>query len=280
MIDDRQGQYDLLKRWVAVRNDSTEAAAFSLLKPTGVTSDGIITVTQPDADDLVSLLVNGPGAISAGGYGVASNEFPEWVAYETSDGTPAVGEKWGSGSGSFKLRKDNIGFIVVGGAANGRVLVNKDDRTASGGGSGETGGIVVSGAKASLTAPESISDATPMDVPFDAAGTDTAYFWSGGAPTRLTVPTALGGLYYVGGAYLVWDSNATGYRVATIKKNGSITVVSDKRNAVNGTGTEYTIYFDLENFSAADYLTLNVEQNSGGNLNLVQANLWLRAVGN
>lgn len=53
---------------------------------------------------------------------------PFWVAYDTSDGTPAFGEQWGVESGEWSLKKnsDTNPFTIIGlpQVAEGRVLAN------------------------------------------------------------------------------------------------------------------------------------------------------------
>jgi hypothetical protein len=45
----------------------------------------------------------------------AAQQVPPFVAlYDSADGTPATGERWGPRSGTFKLKKNTGGFLVIG----------------------------------------------------------------------------------------------------------------------------------------------------------------------
>lgn len=101
----------------------------------------------------------------------------------------------------------------------------------------------------------------------------------GGTANRITITTA--GVYQV--SYSIqFAANATGYRAATIAKNGT-------GSAVSGTGTGATAMFGstssgtsltatvLMNLAAADYLTLVAAQSSGGALALSSVSMFLQA---
>lgn len=66
------------------------------------------------------LCINGPTPIVASpdgnGKGEVTFDYPTYVLYEYSDGTPAPGELWGPEVGSFFLRKGVGGFTILGGA--------------------------------------------------------------------------------------------------------------------------------------------------------------------
>ena len=122
-------------RYVEVSNaGASTIPAFGLMRVTGAsTTNGLaLTVDQPNADGQ-DVLINGPTPIIAGGRGVATYETPSQIYYDTGDGTPANGETWGAGSGSYKLKKNKAGFTIQGGAANELVVAGRADQTGSGG---------------------------------------------------------------------------------------------------------------------------------------------------
>jgi hypothetical protein len=84
--------------------------------------------------------------------------------------------------------------------------------------------------------------------------------------SRLTVVTA--GKYVVT-ATVLWDTNATGFRFANIKKNGTTdyayTVIAAAPVSSTYTGHQVVTLMDL---ATSDYVELFVQQNSGGNLNV------------
>lgn len=92
-----------------------EVPAFALVRVTGRDAAGVYTVAQPDTAG-GPVWVNSPVLIEAaaeGGGGAVTPTGPVDALYESADGTPAVGETWGAGAGSWKLRKNKSGFVVV-----------------------------------------------------------------------------------------------------------------------------------------------------------------------
>src|SRR5262245_46624012 len=112
-------------RWVDIKYGGVSTVpSFGLLRVTGVDSDGVITVDQPNADGQ-DVLVNGPSELTSSfPYGTATRESPIHALYDSGDGTPAVGEVWGAGASSWKLRKAKQGFVVAG-VHDGRAIVRR-----------------------------------------------------------------------------------------------------------------------------------------------------------
>lgn len=101
-------------------------------------------------------------------------------------------------------------------------------------------------------------------------------------PSRITIPTGLGGDYEVGGM-VRYSSNATGYRQTYIRKNGTTILVADIRAAVNGQVTDVNIS-KVVRLAADDYIELVVFQNSGATLSIsllagLTPEFWARRVG-
>lgn len=119
------------------------------------------------------------------------------------------------------------------------------------------------------TAAQSIADSVTTTITFDSERSDVGAFHSTSSNTsRLTIPVA--GTYACGVA-LRFASNATGYRLAGIVLNGATTIVRDVRTTVNGLQTSVAAA-TLYDFAAADYIEVQVFQNSGGALNVDVAN--------
>lgn len=113
-------------RWIAVKNDTAEEIpAFAVMRVSGRETTGEYKVAMPNADSQTGCLINGPVVIPVAKYGQALDDFPWAVLYDTGDGTPAVGEAWGPGNGSWKLRKGKTGYQIYGGHTDGRVEVTK-----------------------------------------------------------------------------------------------------------------------------------------------------------
>jgi hypothetical protein len=96
--------------------------AFGAVRVASVADDGTLSVEKPDTDGQ-DVFFNGESDIPAGGYGVCTRDWPAYALYESGDGSPGSGDKWGAGAGSWKLRKGKAGFRVLGGATGSRVQV-------------------------------------------------------------------------------------------------------------------------------------------------------------
>ena len=101
-------------RWLRGTNGAGETIpAFAVVRVTGSGTDDVYTAAKPDEDGQYAF-VWGIHDTPAGFVGTLTNDYPAYALYESGDGAPAVGETWGAGAGSFKLRKDKPGFRVVG----------------------------------------------------------------------------------------------------------------------------------------------------------------------
>jgi hypothetical protein len=107
-----------MPNWVIIRNDSGEVIeGNSLVRVTGVDTDGNFIVGKPNRDGQTDLYISGPNSVPNGSYGQAHNEFPAIVKYDTANETnaaPADGEIWGAKSGSWKLTRKMPGFRIMG----------------------------------------------------------------------------------------------------------------------------------------------------------------------
>jgi hypothetical protein len=102
------------------RNDAGESIpAFGIVRITGlvIPEPGrvILTVAKPNVFGCqFQCAVNGPVPIGAGKFGTCSREPFIAALYDTADGTPGIGERWGPRDASWKLRRNTGGFSVVG----------------------------------------------------------------------------------------------------------------------------------------------------------------------
>lgn len=263
-------------RWLPCRNNSGEVVpAFGVVRITGADTKGIITVAKPNIASDVNTLVNGPVPIGNGNIGLCTAESPADVLYETADGTPALGEAWGSGSGTFKLRKNNTGYMIVGGVTAGRVLAS---RAATAGGGG--GSMVFSGAKVFHNAAQVIPHDGLTVLFWNSEEFDTdGYHVTSGATNNFTF--ASNG-FYLCAAQIRWDEVAgIGDRSVFILKNGA-EIAADIRRAselgsVDGDGqTAIT----LASLSVIDSLQVAVRQTSGYNVNVrTTSRFWIAKLG-
>ena len=116
--------------WVPIINNTgSQLPALGIVAPTGWdANNGAIQVALPDRNEQAGLLVLGWWNIDDGGINLACRARVVWALYDPADGTPAVGEVWGSGKSSHKLRKRLLGWrILVVDSGNVRVLAQRED---------------------------------------------------------------------------------------------------------------------------------------------------------
>jgi hypothetical protein len=136
----------------------------------------------------------------------------------------------------------------------------------SGGGGGFTSARVFrstnqTGITSGDTYPAVSFDEDSGDGAFDEGG-----YWSGGAPTRLTIPD--NGTYMFGGN-VVWDGNTTGRRDTKIRLNGdNSALLASVGQSVVGANTVQNLS-SIKQFAAGDYIELIVFQDSGSNRDLL-----------
>lgn len=143
------------------------------------------------------------------------------------------------------------------------------------------------GARVHLTANEASVDASSADFPisWDAAPIDTDGFWSGGSPTRLTIPAGLG----ITHVELVGSVNMTGAtaeytNLAIRQRNSGGTLLFAAAN-VEGAVTAKLINVATGPVavSAGDYFTLDIKTTTDTSITLQAAtyftSLALRVVG-
>lgn len=120
------------------------------------------------------------------------------------------------------------------------------------------------------SAAQSIGNNSFTDLTFDSETFDDSNFHSTSSNTnRLTVPIA--GTYLISGG-VRFASNTTGNRQVRILLNGTTMIARDQRSA--STGVVYSNVTTTYRLNASDYVTLNVFQDSGGNLNVEREASW------
>lgn len=171
----------------------------------------------------------------------------------TTDDTIEVGATGGSGA-SFTLARDNEWVLLV--------LIDNRWRAAS---------IVrQTGARVVVT---QFDTTTGVDTPISWTSVDSVMgdpdaFWSAGAPTRVTIPAGLGGVYSLE-VSADFDQNATGHRRLLLNhRNSGGTLIRQKLNqglppAANACifGLPY-----INRMAPGDYIEVSTLQTSGGNL--------------
>jgi hypothetical protein len=118
------------------------------------------------------------------------------------------------------------------------------------------------------SAGQSIADSTSTALTFDTETFDTGGLHSGGAATRITVPTGGAGLWQFS-FHVGFPANAAGARSAWLQLNASS---ADRRGFVamegSGLASGYLNTTHLARLSDGDYMQVVVNQTSGGALNV------------
>lgn len=83
---------------------------------------------------------------------------------------------------------------------------------------------------------------------------------------RLTAPIT--GFYLIGG-HVSYAANATGFRVTTIRLNGTTDIAADERGNNGGSEPVNVSLSSAYQLTAGQYVELTVLQNSGGALNIL-----------
>jgi len=123
------------------------------------------------------------------------------------------------------------------------------------------------GASVSHSAAQSIANVTPTALAFNTEGWDTDTIHNTVTNnSRLTATTA--GKYVVLG-FVHWANNSTGQRIASIRQNGTTTIVDTAEGVISGEVRHCVGVF--VNLAATDYVELVVYQDSGGALDVASA---------
>jgi len=191
------------QRLIRVKNASGETIpACAAMRITGLDADdkSLRTVDKPNADSQTDLIVfNGPTEIAVpvtndeneeSGHGQGFADVPVLALCYASDPEPANNDSLGTASGQWELRAGKAGFKVEGNS-----LTTTAGKYAQVGKAAPI--IAASGARIYATPATSIvGDGALNVVSFPSVQFDTDGYYSGGAPTRLTIPAD--GLYLVG----------------------------------------------------------------------------------
>lgn len=124
------------------------------------------------------------------------------------------------------------------------------------------------GVRLTNSADITVPDSTDKVLTWDNEDVDSASLHSTTSAARVTIPSGGDGDYQVG-ASVRWVSNSTGYRqlwFETFTSAGTTRYGVDIRQA-NGQSAHTTSTY-IPNLAAGDYITCNVRQTSGGNLDV------------
>ena len=109
-------------------SDSSTCPAFGVFRTTGLKAVEGVTSSQMPLPNLpingaqpntygsqYTHFLNGPVEILTTRFGTFQDDDKMMIAaYDTSDGTPAAGESWGPRTGTWLLKKNTGGFMIIG----------------------------------------------------------------------------------------------------------------------------------------------------------------------
>jgi hypothetical protein len=105
---------------------------------------------------------------------------------------------------------------------------------------------------------------------------DNGGYWSGGAPTRITIPTGKSGKYLIWVA-VEWSANAVGIRIADLRVNGSSVIHYVSQSAASALETGQVFCFTMD-LNAGEYIEARVYQTSVGDLTILKGYLGIQSV--
>lgn len=116
---------------------------------------------------------------------------------------------------------------------------------------------------ATISAPNGASTLT-----FDTETHDTGGMHSTSSNTsRITIPTGGSGMYLIG-AGVEFAANATGTRDLNLRINGTTVIATSRATAASGTSATRLMTNTIYPLNAGDYIEAQINQSSGGNLNI------------
>lgn len=164
---------------------------------------------------------------------------------------------------------DESSLGEVPGAANAALLDGVDSSDFLRRGAGSVGAADLATLPAARAFNDSILDVpnnTPTDLALNSERFDTANLHNTSENTaRLTAPIA--GTYAVTG-HVQWSPNSTGFRNISIERNDTTVIAMDQAPPAGTSSTIQSIP-TVTRLSAGDFVTLEVQQNSGGNLSVL-----------
>lgn len=124
-----------------------------------------------------------------------------------------------------------------------------------------------------FTSNETIASGFNKVPSWDAADYDDASFWSGGSPTRLTIPSGIAYATFTFAYQLT--ASATDVRFYMSKNGGS----PFESFYVGGTAYGNSMASPVLQVSSSDYFEINIDNNTGGNIVLSTEGSWFSVEG-
>lgn len=132
----------------------------------------------------------------------------------------------------------------------------------------ESGGAITDvGAQIRRTTNQAIGNGTTTAVSFDTEDYDTDGFFAGGNPTRLTIPSGLGGTYIVSGVF--WWQTGNNSTMIGVRKNGNDTIIANSEGQEPNLTNARNSICGVMRLVADEYIELCAWQNSGGDRTLL-----------
>jgi len=171
-----------------------------------------------------------------------------------------------TGALAYRSATANVNTALPIGTA-GQVLTVNSGATAPQWATPASPSVTFVGCSLSKSAAQSVSNATWTAISWDLENYDTDAFHNNSVNnTRITIPAGKGGKYLIA-SNLFNPSNSSGSRLIKFQKNGVDIYYGDWQRANSGHSTS-TIASQVLDLAVADYIEVNLFQDSGGALNV------------
>lgn len=255
--------------WIA--NDQGDITAVNVTSPiTGGGSSGAVTVGIDDGTTAQKGAVQLEDSTSSTSTTKAATPNSVKSAYDLANAAIPKSLVDAAGDLIYATANDTVARLALGTA--GQVLKVNSGATAPEWGAASTAFV---GCSVYKSASQSLSNEVVTTITWDTEDYDTDSIHSTSANTdRFTVPTGKGGKWLFSGV-VMYAAGTAGYRGIRILKNGN-TESYQYFQGLSTVATAYT-FSQVWNLAAADYLSIQGDQSSGGNLDFRGTTTYSRA---
>ena len=257
---------DLDFAWIP--NDQGDITAVNVTAPiTGGGSSGAVTIGVDAASTAAAGVVQLSDSTSTTSSVLASTPTATKSAYDLADA--AIAKSTVTTAGDIIYRNATVPARLGIGTA-GQVLTVNGGATAPEWAT-PAAGATFYGCQVNSSTDLAVANGTDTALTWDTEAFDSGGYHSTATNTsRFTIPAGKAGYYLLNGQ-TTWGANATGYRVNSIRKNGSQTNINVSGYGANIviTGTYVLNQTWIVLAAEADYFELYAQQNSGGSMNVI-----------
>jgi hypothetical protein len=257
--------------WIA--NDQGDITGITASSPlTGGGTSGAVTVGIQDATTAQKGAVQLENSTSSTSTTTAAVPANVKSAYDLADG--AIAKTTLTTAGDVLYRNATVPVRLGIGTA-GQVLTVNSGATAPEWATPAAGSTFAGCAVYKVTTSQSLANDTDTDVSFNAEDFDTdGYHDNSTNNTRITIPAGKAGKYLLQTA-IAFASNSTGVRSVGFRKNATSKLGDIIAPALSGFAQRVQHLY-VADLAEGDYVTVEVNQNSGGSLNAIADQVYTR----